>query len=325
MSSRPPPAAIDAKGAGVSVRNALLQLPTDGPERRAVDAGEIDAIIDHVNGNVILFPAARRALRKTAAREATIKSCVANNLLAALADAENHRLPAGLELVTLKCGEVLHEFGVPFRYVYFPIDCVICLLSVVDRNRVLEVGLVGHEGMIGISMALGIDISSVRAMVQGPGTAMRMESTLFRQKILQRGAFREALYRYKHALVGQIAQLSACNQLHLLQSRIARHLLMTSDRARSSGFRLTHAFLADLLGRRRAGVTNAASALQKRMLIKYTRGYVTILDRPGLAAAACGCYNAVKSIHEIAGRFVLNRTGSPPFPSLRPVRDSGVA
>ena len=293
------------------LQNVLLRLAKGGPERQAIDAGEIDAIIDYASRNVILLPAARRALRDSvnrapaAIREAVNEASVANSLLAALPHAEYQRLLADLKPVTLKFGEVLHQPGVPIRYVYFPIDCVISLLTPVEGHQPLAVGLVGHEGMVGIPLALGIDIPSDRALVQGTGTAMRMESAPFRKVFLQSTSLQQALYRYKHALVGQIAQSAVCNQFHSMQARLARYLLMTGDRARSRDFRLTHGFLADMLGVRRAGLTNAALGLQKRKLIKYHRGAVTLLDRSGLNAVACACYKIINDMYGSAPRAFI--------------------
>jgi CRP-like cAMP-binding protein len=284
----------------------LLRLPRGGPEQQAVDAGEIDAVVDYANSNVILLPAARRALREAArrapaaSRKAGNEAPIANSVLSVLPHEEYQRLLASLEPVTLKSGEVLHEPGVPIRYVYFPVDCVISLLTMMEGHEPLAVGLVGHEGMVGIPLALGIDVSSARALVQEPGTAMRMESAFFREELLRSKPLQEGLHRYKHALVGQIAQIVACNQFHPVQARLARYLLMTGDRARRKELRLTHEFLADMLGVRRAGITLAALALQKRRLIEYRRGKVTLLDRRGLNALACVCYRIVKGLYDSA-------------------------
>jgi CRP-like cAMP-binding protein len=129
-----------------------------------------------------------------------------------------------------------------------------------------------------------------------------MEAALFRRELLQSKLLQRALHRYKHALVGQIAQSAACYQFHPVQERLARYLLMTADRTMKREFRLTHEFLADRLGTRRAGITLAAMALQKRLLIEYSRGRITLLDRRGLTAAACSCYTVVKALHESATR-----------------------
>ena len=222
---------------------------------------------------------------------------IANDLLAALPHAEYRRLHPALEPVGLAFGEVLHEPGVPIRHVYFPLDCVISLLTTVKGHKALEVGLVGHEGMVGIPLALGIDVSSRRALVRGTGTAMRMQAALFRREFQQSTPLQEALYRYQHALTGQIAQSAACNRFHTLQARFARTLLMTADRARSMVVRLKHEFLARMLGVRRVSVTHAANALQTRKLIKCGRGQITILDRKRLGAASCECYQIIKRIY----------------------------
>lgn len=282
------------------LQNALLQLAKGGLEQKAIEAGEIDAIVDHGSRNVILFPAARRALREVANRDAASDASIANSLLAALPHAEHQRLRAVLEPVTLTSGQVLHEPGVPMRYVYFPVDCVISLLTQIRGHQPLSVGLVGHEGMVGISLALGIDVSFLRALVQGTGTAMRMESGAFRNEILQSKPLQQALYRYEHALLGQIAQSSACSQFHSLQERLARYLLMTGDRAMSREFRITQQFLADMLGVRRPGVTIGAGALEKRKLIHCGRGKITILHRSRLSAASCECYQTIKHIFDSA-------------------------
>ena len=227
-------------------------------------------------------------------REPANRVSVANSLLAALPHAEYQRLLAGMEPVTLTYGEVLYAPGAPIRHVYFPIDCLISLLTTVEGNRALEVGLVGHEGMVGIPLALGINVSPVRALVLGTGTAMRMEAAPFRKELLQSMPLQRVLYRYTHALMAQFAQTAACNQFHAVKARLARWLLMIRDRVRSNEFRLTHELLAEMLGIRRVSVTIAAGALQKRKLISYSRGNIRILDRKGLEAVACKCYRIIK-------------------------------
>ena len=236
---------------------------------------------------------ARAAGTKPAANEV-------NSVLASLPAEEYQRLLAGLELVTLTYGEVLYEPGAPIRHVYFPINCLVSLLTTVEGHQALEVGLVGHEGMVSIALALGIDVSPARVLVQATGIAMRMEAARFRKEFLQSMPLQQALYRYTHALMAQIAQTAACNQFHSVGERLARWLLMTRDRVRSNEFRLTQEFLADMLGVRRVGVTIAASALQKRKLIRYGRGEITILDRKRLSAASCECYQIIKRIYDRA-------------------------
>ncbi len=164
----------------------------------------------------------------------------------------------------------------------------------------LEIGLVGSEGMVGLPLAQGIGTSSVRTVVQGTGTALRMESAGFREALETCPALQRALHRYTHALIAQITQTAACNRFHQVEARLARWLLMASDRLQSDLIRFTHEWLADLLGVRRVGITVAASALQQRKLIQYSRGNITILDREGLKASACECYQKIKDIFDRA-------------------------
>ncbi len=223
-------------------------------------------------------------------RTKVMRAGTANRLLAALPPKEQVRLLTGLEPVKLTYGDVLYESGEQMLHVYFPSDCLVSLLTVVDGSRVLEVGLVGREGMIGSRLALGIGTSPLRALVQGSGTAMRMTSARFLQEFQRSQALQRAMFSFTDSLMMQVTQTAACNRFHMVKERLARWLLMTRDRLLSSEFRLTHEFLADMLGVRRVGVTSAASALQRKKLIRYRRGNITILDQHGLEAAACSCY-----------------------------------
>jgi hypothetical protein len=251
--------------------------------------------------DAVLAKISRTRGRPQQAGELAMKEAlVTNRLLAVLPGAEYQRLFSGLELVTLNFGDVLHEPDVPLQYVYFPVDCVIALLATGKGHPDLQIALVGHEGMVGVPLGLGIPVSSRRAVVQGTGTAMRMVSTLFSGKCLQSKPLRQALFRYKHALTGQIAQSAVCSRFHSVQERLARYLLMTGDCARSGDIRLTQEFIAYMLGVRRVGISNAASDLQKRKLIKCGRGKITILDKKGLGEAACECYKVIKRINDSA-------------------------
>ena len=219
-----------------------------------------------------------------------------NSLLAALPHGKYEGLRAGLEPVTLTFGDVLLEPGERIRHVFFPADSLVSLLTE-EQERAIEVGLVGREGMVGVPLALGIEVSPVRAIVQGSGTALRMKASHFLKEYHSSPQLRRELLRYTHALMAQVTQISACNRLHPVEARLARWLLMTRDRLRSHQFRLTHEFLGHMLGVRRVGITQAASALQRRNLITYRRGNMKILDPRGLEAAACRCYTVVKSLH----------------------------
>jgi CRP-like cAMP-binding protein len=224
------------------------------------------------------------------------RASAANSLLAALPRRKYRQLSAALEPVVLGFGDVLLEPGEAIRHVFFPADSVVSLLTD-EGPHAVEVGLVGREGMVGISLALGIDVSPVRALVQGTGTALRMRSGRFLAEFRKNPSLQRELLRYSHALMAQVTQISACNRLHRIEPRLARRLLMTRDRLRSDEFRLTHEFLGHMLGVRRVGITQAASALQRRKLITYERGNIRILDAGRLEAASCRCYGIVKALH----------------------------
>lgn len=220
-----------------------------------------------------------------------------NRLLAALPEPDRQRITAGCETVELAFAERLAEPGQCFEHVYFPIESLISLLAPVGdlASMEVEVGLIGNEGMLGITLILGVDISPLHAMVQGKGPALRMEVEPFRRELQRSQALHHLLKRYLYVELGQLAQTAACTRFHVVEARLARWLLMTQDRAHSNAFHVTHEFLAYMLGVRRVGVTKAATSLQKHKLISYSRGNITILDRHGLEAAACGCYAADKA------------------------------
>lgn len=223
---------------------------------------------------------------------------VANDLLATLPRKDYERLLAYLEPVTLTYGEVLYEPGDAIRHVYFPIDSLVSLLTLVEGHLALEVGMVGCEGMVGTPITLGIETSPVRALVQGSGTAMRITGARFLQEFRKSPPLQRALYHYVHLLMAQVTQTAACNRFHVVEARLARWLMMTRDRVRSNQFRLTQEFLSHMLGVRRVGITKAATALQQQKLISYSRGNITIHDLAGLKAAACKCYQIVKDVQQ---------------------------
>jgi CRP-like cAMP-binding protein len=222
-------------------------------------------------------------------------AAIANSVLAALPRQAYLRLLPSLVPVELAFGEVLYEPGKPIREVYFPGQSLVSLLTLVEGHLALEVGLVGRDGMVGVPLALGVDASPVRALVQGAGPALRMNAAGFRRELSDSPPLQAALYRYVHMLMAQISQTAGCNRFHVVQARLARWLLMTRDRVRSGEFRMTHEFLSHMLGVRRVGVTEAASVLQRRKLIEYSRGNITILDHRGLQMAACACYEGIKN------------------------------
>jgi CRP-like cAMP-binding protein len=228
----------------------------------------------------------------------TKRSTTANRLLAALPHKNLEHLLANCDSIDLIFADILCLSGDRIRHVYFPTDSFISLVAPVDGNAGLEVGMIGSEGMFGIGLTLGVDVSPVHALVQGAGPALRMNVKRFRRELEHTPALQRGLNRYLYVLISQLAQTAACTRFHVVEARMARWLLMTRDRARADEFYLTQDFLSHMLGVRRVGVTNAAGSLQKRKLISYRRGVITILDVSGLEAAACGCYLADKKTYD---------------------------
>lgn len=215
---------------------------------------------------------------------------VVNRLLAGLPSSERNHILANCESVQLEFGTKLCEPNQPYDFIYFPLNCFISLVTNLDDHRPLEMGLVGSEGMLGATLALGTKIAPLSSVVQGPGIALRMPAAQLQEHLRTSAGLRNAINRYLYILIVQLSQSAACLHFHAVQPRLVRWLLMTHDRAHANCFHLTHEFLADMLGVRRSSVTIAAGALQKKKLIHYTRGEITILDRGGLEHAACGCY-----------------------------------
>jgi len=218
----------------------------------------------------------------------------ANRILAALPRKEYQSLLPKLTPVTLTFGEILYERGDTIRHVYFPNNSVISLLSTVAERAPLEVGMVGNEGMAGLSVFMGIDKAGTRGLVKAGGSAFRMKSATLRKISNHASSLHTILHRYTYSLLTQISQSSACNRFHTADARLARWLLMTSDRRSSNEVRLTQDFLSKLAGIRREAVSKAACALQKEKLINYSRGVIAILNRPGLEQVSCGCYAIIR-------------------------------
>jgi CRP-like cAMP-binding protein len=225
-----------------------------------------------------------------------------NDLIERLPRRARMRLLAVCQPVQLVLGEELCKRGEPVRDVYFPTQGFVSLVAQVDQHSSLGVAMVGREGMVGASLALGVQRVPLRALVQGTGTAWRVRGPAFRSELQGSSALRSSLGRHLYALIGQIAVSAACLRFHLILPRLARWLLMSQDRARADSFHVTHEFLAHTLGVRRVGVTTAAVALQRRGLIDYHRGELTVLDRAGLEAAACTCYAASADLDARASR-----------------------
>jgi CRP-like cAMP-binding protein len=218
---------------------------------------------------------------------------VSNLLLDGLPRKERNRILQDCEPVELVFGKILCEADQPYRYLYFPLTGFISLVTALGKHPPLELGLIGNEGMLGATLALGVNAAPCRAVAQGPGSAWRISATQLRQLLQECPRLLRTLKRYLYVLLTQLSQNAACGHFHEVEPRLARWLLMTHDRAHADNFHLTHEYLAEMLGVRRSGVTIAAGALQLRQLIHYSRGLITILDRPGLEAAACECYNAL--------------------------------
>jgi len=213
-----------------------------------------------------------------------------NQLIALLPRRDRMGLLAIAETVQLELGTLLCQPGEPTRHVYFPNDSFISLVTAIEGEPGVEVGMVGREGMLGAQLVLGVGAIPLHALVQGAGTARRIAAAPFRRELAASKALERALNRYLYVLMAQLATSAACTRFHSVGPRLARWLLMTQDRAHSDRFHLTHEFLAHMLGVRRVGITGAACDLQRRGLIGYHRGEITVLDRAGLEAAACGCY-----------------------------------
>ena len=223
---------------------------------------------------------------------------VVNHLLDALPEGGLRQVLAASEAVELSIADVLCTVGERLNHVYFPMRSFISLVKPADGFDSLEVSLIGNEGMLGIPLALGIDVSPVHAVVQGAGPALRMGAVPFRRELGRSQVFRKQIDHYIFVRLSQLQQAAACMRFHVIEARLARWLLMTQDRAHSDTFHITHEFLASTLGVRRVGVTNAAGSLQKRGLIQYVRGDITVLDRRGLKVVSCGCYKADRETYD---------------------------
>lgn len=215
-----------------------------------------------------------------------------NRLLDQLPRLYRERFLAGCEVVDLTRGKILAVPGNILRHVFFPTESFISLTTRMGRTASLEVALVGNEGVLGTPLALGVGAEQLLAVVAGGGWAWRMSAGRFRRELAGSLSLRRTVQHYVAVRMEQLAQVVACTRFHVVEQRLARWLLMIADRTHSETFHMTHELLARALGVRRVGVTKAATALQERKLIRYSRGDIAILDRHGLEAASCGCYRA---------------------------------
>jgi CRP-like cAMP-binding protein len=218
-----------------------------------------------------------------------------NHLLDALPNEDYSRLKSQLELVPMKLGDVLYEPGARLQYVYFPTTSIISLLYVMENGASAEIAVVGNEGMLGISLFMGGEPTPSHAVVQSAGYGVRLKAQLLKDEFARFGPMMHLLLRYTQALITQMAQTAVCNRHHSVDQQLSRWLLLSLDRLESSELSMTQELIANMLGVRREGVTEAAGKLQKAGLIHYQRGKITVLDRPGLEARVCECYEVVKT------------------------------
>lgn len=219
---------------------------------------------------------------------------ISNRLLAALPGGEYRRLLPDLEQIPLTYGENIYQPGDTIEYVYFPGSGIISLLAAAEEDAELEVGIVGREGIVGIGVFLGVETSNNKAIVQGQGFAMRMKTSAFLTECGKSGMLTRLLKRFTQSLIAQISQSAVCYRFHPAEDRLARWLLMTSDRMAANEFHLTQDFLSNMLGVRREAVNKSAVILQQQDLISYSRGNISITNRQGLELKACRCYAIIK-------------------------------
>lgn len=221
-----------------------------------------------------------------------------NHLLAALPEAEWLRWLPLLEAVDMPLGQVLYESGRTLSHVYFPSTSIVSLLYVMEDGASAEIAVVGNEGVVGISLFMGGESTPSRAVVQSAGRGFRLRSLAVKDEFNRGGAVMHLLLRYTQALITQMAQTAACNRHHSLDQQLCRWLLLSLDRLQGNDLVMTQELIANMLGVRREGVTEAALQLQKLGLIRYARGHITVLDRPGLEARTCECYAVVKKEYD---------------------------
>jgi CRP-like cAMP-binding protein len=215
-----------------------------------------------------------------------------NKLLHGLPVSEQRILVADTQSLHLEFAQILHEPAQRIRYVYFPLDSFISMVAAFDVDARVEVGIVGNEGMLGIDLVHDVQDAGLQAVVQGSGQALRMPAGVFEKHLARSPVLRRRMLRYAAVLMEQAARIAVCNGFHVTEQRLARWLLMSVDRSGNNSIRLTQRFLAYMLGVRRVSISTAAGTLQKKKVIEYKRGMITVLDRPALEGRACSCYGA---------------------------------
>lgn len=218
-----------------------------------------------------------------------------NHLLAALPEADYVRIQSLLEYVPMPLGQALYESGSHLQHVYFPTTSIVSLLYVLESGASAEIAVVGNEGVLGISLFMGGETTPSRAVVQSSGHGYRMRASLLKQEFNRAGAMMQLLLRYTQALITQMAQTAVCNRHHTIEQQLCRWLLLSLDRLSSENLNMTQELIANMLGVRREGVTEAAGKLQRLGLIEYSRGHIKVLDRPKLEKQVCECYQVVKN------------------------------
>jgi CRP-like cAMP-binding protein len=233
-----------------------------------------------------------------------------NHLLAALAPDERERIFPHLQPVDLRLGEVLYESGETLRYVYFPTDCIVSLLYVLLDGASAEIAVAGNEGLVGISLFMGGETTPNRAIVQSAGHAYRLIGQRLKDEFHRNGKLHALFLRYTQALITQMAQTAVCNRHHSVDQQLCRWLLLSLDRLPTNTLKMTQELVANMLGVRREGVTEAAGKLQELGVIRYSRGRVTVLDRPQLERLCCECYAVVKKEEDRLLPYVPPRIGA---------------
>ena len=254
-----------------------MAMPPARPRRRAVKAPSAASKDKAHNA-----PPARHSPRQ-------------NRLLDALPAGDYQRLASHLELVAMKLGDVLYESGVQLAYVYFPTTSILSLLYVMEDGASAEIAIVGNEGILGISLFMGGETTPSRAVVQSAGHAFRLKAEMLKSEFGRFGPTMHLLLRYTQALITQMAQTAVCNRHHSVDQQLCRWLLLSLDRLQTNELSMTQELIANMLGVRREGVTEAAGKLQELGLISYRRGRISVLDRGGLEARSCECYQVVKT------------------------------
>jgi CRP-like cAMP-binding protein len=218
-----------------------------------------------------------------------------NHILRALPESEQQRLFSHLELIPMPLGKVLYESGDTLRHIYFPTDCIVSLMYVLEDGGSAEIAVVGNDGVIGVALFMGGETTPSRAVVQSGGHAYRLPGKLLKDEFNRHGQLLHILLRYTQALITHMAQTAVCNRHHSVDQQLCRWLLLSLDRLPGNQLKITQDLIASMLGVRREGITEAAGKLQKQGVIRYSRGQITVLDRPKLEKLSCECYAVVKS------------------------------